>query len=165
MTAAAEGSTSGVRRRLVWAALAVSLAVNVFFVGTMVWLRMEGGPPAPGQRLQEIAGDLHLSDDQREAFRHFAMEMHRNTIQLRESNQPLVQRVWEEIGRPQPDLDLVNQLVDQATANRHAYQKTMTGEVTRFLASLKPEQRAEFMNLAKTPHDQKTWLLHRLIIP
>ena len=41
----------------------------------------------------------------------------------------------------------------------------MTGEVTRFLASLKPEQRAEFMNLAKTPHDQKTWLLHRLIIP
>ena len=43
MTAAAEGSTSGVRRRLVWAALAVSLAVNVFFVGTMVWLRMVAG--------------------------------------------------------------------------------------------------------------------------
>jgi uncharacterized membrane protein len=165
MTSPAEGSPSGAGRRLLWAAFAISLAINVFFVGTLVWLRMESGPQPPGQRLQQIAKDLHLSDEQREAFRNFATAMRRNTMQLRESNQPLVQRVWEEIGKPNSDLELVNRLVDQATENRHAYQKTMTAEVTRFLATLTPDQRSEFVTVAKNPHDQRAWLLRRLIIP
>ena len=165
MTAAAEASGAGVRRHLLWAALVISLAINVFFVGTMVWLRMESAPPTPAERMQALGKELNLSDNQRESFRHFVQEMRRNTMQLRESNQPLIQQVWQEVGKPNPDVDLINKLVDQATENRHVYQKTMTGVLTRFLAGLTPEQRAAFVESTKVHHDQRAQHLRRLILP
>lgn len=163
MTSLAEpGAQTGSRGRLLWLALALSLTLNVCFVGGLVWSLMTTEHfVAPAQRMQQITRELKLSPDQHDAFQQFVIEARRRTRQLRESNHPLVERVWQELGKPQPDQDAIAKLVDEATENRHAYQKDMTVALSRFLSDLTPEQRARFIDLAKRPQER----LRHLIMP
>jgi uncharacterized membrane protein len=167
MTTLTEGSAPGLGgRRLLWAVLAVSLVFNALMLGAFLWVRFHVEMPVPpAQRMQEIAKELNLNDDQRDAFQRFIVDMRQNTRHLRESNEPLIRSIWEEIAKPQPDLDLINRSIDQATENRHNYQKTMTAALTRFLATLSPDQRGEFINVTKNQHDPKAQHLRRLIMP
>jgi len=166
MTSLAEGGVRArARGRLLWLALLVSLAVNAFLLGTLVWWVSTNRMLTPAERFQQIAGELKLNDDQRDAFQQFVIEMRRNTRQLRDNNVPLVDKVWEEIGKAQPDRAAVDRLVDQATENRRAYQRNMTEALTRFLANLSPEQRAKFVDLTKRHQDQTAQHLRRLMVP
>lgn len=166
MTSVAEGGVRGVSRgRLLWLALVISLALNAFVVGTLVWWISANRMPTPAEHFQQIARELKLNDDQRDAFQQFVIEMRRNTRQLREHNVPLVDKIWEEMAKPQPDRALIDQLVDQATENRRAYQKGMTETLTQFLASLSAEQRGEFVDLTKRHQDQAASHLRRLMVP
>jgi uncharacterized membrane protein len=152
--------------RLLWVALALSLTLNICFVGGLIWSRVTTEPTlTPAQRFQQIAQELQLSPNERDGFDQFALEVRRHTRQLRESNMPLVQRVWEELGKAQPDQALISQLVDQATENRHTFQKEMTGALSRFLAGLTPEQRAQFVTLAKRQQDPNAAHIRRLVMP
>ena len=151
--------------RLLWVALLLSLAINAFLVGTLVWWVGATRIPTPAERFQQVARDLKLSDDQRDAFQQFIIEMRRNTRQLRENNIPLVDKVWEEIGKAQPDRAAIDRLVDQATENRRAYQRSMTEALTRFLANLSADQRGEFVELTKRHQDQAAMHLRRLMVP
>lgn len=166
MTSLAEDGAPGLRRgRLLWVALIISLALNAFVVGALVWWVVADRITTPAQRFQQIARELHLSPDQHDAFQQFVIEMRRNTRQLRESNQPLVQKVWDEMNKPQPDRDLIDRLIDQATENRRAYQKNMTEALTRFLATLSADQRGGFIELTKRRQDPAAAHLRRLVAP
>lgn len=166
MTALTDGSAPGAgRHRLLSGVLAVSLVFNALMLGAFLWVRVHAvAQEPPAQRLLAIATELKLNDDQRDAFQRFVLEMRQNTRHLHESNQPLIHGVWEEIGKPQPDLDLINRSIDQATENRHAYQKTMTVALTQFLATLSPEQRHEFIELTSNKNDPRAQHLRRLIM-
>lgn len=153
------------RGRLLWLALVISLALNAFVVGSLVWWVGTNRMMTPAQRFQQIARELGLNDDQRDAFQQFVIAMRRNWRTLHESNEPLVERVWDEMGKAQPDRDLINRLVDQATQNRRIYQANMTDALTRFLADLTPEERAAFVNLTKRHQDPTAAHLRRLVIP
>lgn len=163
MTSLAEpAAKAGPRGRLLWLALALSLTLNICFVGGLVWSRMTAWHMlTPAERMQQVAQEFHLTPDQRDAFRQFVLQIHQRTMQLRESNGPLVQRIWEELGKPQPDQDAIGKLMDEATENRHAYQRSMIVVLGHFLASLSPEQRAQFIDRVKRPEDR----LRHLIIP
>ena len=140
---------------LVWLALAVSLTLNVFFVGGLVWSHFNVPPPRTAlQRFQLVAAELQLTGPQKEAFEHFAVEMRRSGMQLHEGVQPLMQHVWEELGKAQPDEAALARSVDQITDNRRAYQHHLTQGLTRFLATLSPEQRARFIELARQRLDE-----------
>jgi uncharacterized membrane protein len=167
MTTLTEGSAPGLGgRRLLWAVLAVSLVFNALMVGAFLWVRFHVEMPIPpAQRMQAIAKDLNLNDDQRDALQRFIVEMRQNTRHLKESNQPLIGGIWEEIAKPQPNLDLINRSMDQATENRHNYQKTMTSALTQFLATLSPEQRNQFIDLTKNRNDPRAQHVRRLIMP
>ncbi len=168
MTSLVDGGTAArVRGRSLWlwVALALSLAVNAFFVGTAVWWATTARMLTPAERFQQIVTDLSLSDDQRDAFRQFIVTARRGTRQLRDNNLPLLRKVWEELGKPQPDQALIAKLVDQATENRRVYQKTMTAALSQFLADLKPDQRARFIDLTERRHDPTAWRLRRLVAP
>jgi|SRR5579883_2483671 len=167
MTSVAEGGQQvRSRGRLLWVALALSLTLNVFFVGGLVWSRtIMRSPETPAQRFAQIGRDLGLSPDQSDDFKQFILEVRKHGRQLREANQPLVSKVWNELGKAQPDQGMIATLVDQATENRHAYQKEMTAALTRFLADLSPDQRAHFVELAKRPQDQTAAHLRHLIMP
>jgi uncharacterized membrane protein len=168
MTTLTEGSAPGLggRHRLLWGVLTVSLVLNALMLGAFLWVRFHVDMPIPpAQRMQAIAKELNLNEDQRDALQHFIVEMRQNTRHLRESNQPLIHGIWEEIAKPQPDLDLINRSIDQATENRHNYQRTMTSALTQFLATLSPEQRGEFINLTKKQNDPRAQHVRRLIMP
>lgn len=162
---AAGGVRSGSRGRLLWLALAVSLALNAFLVGTLVWWVGAHRWQTPAERFQQIGRELNLTDDQRDAFQQFLIELRRNGRQLRERNEPLMGKIWDEIGKAPPDAASIDQLVDQATENRRIFQKSMAGALSRFLASLSPEQRAHFVELAKRHQDQTAARLRHLVMP
>ncbi len=162
---AAGGVRSGSRGWLLWLALAISLVLNAFLVGTLVWWVSANRLLTPAERFQQIGRELNLSDDQRDAFQQFLIEMRRNGRQLHEKNEPLVQKIWGEMAKAQPDLALVDQLVDQATENRRAFQKSMSVAVSRFLADLSPEQRNQFVELTKRHQDQMAARLRHMVVP
>ena len=167
MTSVAQGSaTGGSRGRLVVWLLALSLAVNLCFLGAMVWLRVTvPGMPTPHQRMQLIAEELTLNPDQRDAFQQFVIEMRRTTRQLRESNAPLVQRAWDELAKPTPDQAVIAQLIDKTSDNRRTYQKSMSVALGRFLGELTPDQRSRFSELVKRHDNPATRHLRWLIMP
>jgi Spy/CpxP family protein refolding chaperone len=167
MTSLAEaGSRSGARGRLVWVALTLSLTLNVFFVLGLLWFQVAGQPmQTPAERVAATENELNLTAEQRAAFQHFVGEVRERSRHLRESNQPLIEQVWAELAKPQPDQALIARLVDEATDHRHAYQKDMATVLSQFLTVLSPEQRAQFVALAKRPQDKRAAHIRRLIMP
>jgi uncharacterized membrane protein len=167
MTSLAEATPkSGGRGRLVWVALALSLTLNVFVVVGLLWFQVAGQPmQTPAERVAATEAELHLTADQRDAFQQFVHEVQERSRRLRDSNMPLIQQVWGELAKSQPDEALIGRLVDEATENRHAYQKDMAAALGQFLAVLSPDQRAQFVELAKRPQDKRAAHIRRLIMP
>jgi uncharacterized membrane protein len=162
---AAGGLRLGSRGWPLWLALIISLVVNAFLVGTMVWwvnaTRME---PA-AERFREIGRELKLNDDQRDAFQQFLIEMRRNGRQIHDRNEPLIEKIWDEQAKPHPDMAVIDQLIDQSNENRKVFQKNMADALSRFLATLSPEQRGQFVELTKQQQDQVARRLRHLVIP
>lgn len=168
MTSLAEsGQRRAGRGRLAWIALALSLTLNLFFLGGLAWSKFFAEPfgLTPAERFQQLGRDLNLNDDQRAAFRQFFHTVRLRGQLLRESNEPLMERVWAELAKPQPDDALISRLVEQAAENRHDFQKTTAAALGTFMATLTPEQRAQFANLAKQHQDIAAKRLWRMIIP
>jgi uncharacterized membrane protein len=167
MTSIAEGDAKPrLRGRLLWVALALSLTLNVFFISGLVWSRLAGERPmTPAERFQETESELNLSANQREAFKEFIREVRQRSRTLREHNLPLIQNVWEELAKAQPDQAAISRSVDEATDNRRTYQREMTAALSTFLGSLSPAQREQFVELAKRPQDQRAHHIRRMILP
>jgi len=167
MTSLAEGDAKARSRgRLLWVALALSLTLNVFFISGLVWSRLAGERPmTPAERFQQTESELNLSADQRAAFATFIHEVRQRSRTLREHNMPLIQHVWEELAKPQPDQAAISRAVDEATENRRTYQREMTAALSTFLGTLSPAQREQFVELAKRPQDQRAHHIRRLILP
>jgi uncharacterized membrane protein len=158
---------SGSRARLVWAALVLSLVLNVCFVGGLVWSRLQAAQPTtPAERFQQVAREMNFAGSERENFQQFFQTVRRETQQMRENNRPIMQRIFSELEKEHPDQAAVNQLIDQATENRRAYQKDMAAALAGFLATLTPAQRSRFVELlAKRQQDQNAAHIRRLITP
>jgi Spy/CpxP family protein refolding chaperone len=157
---------AGPRSRLLWVALILSLTLNIFFLGGLLWSRLAAEHVStPAERFAQLANSLSLSPDQHDAFQQFATDARERGRHLQEANGPLIQQVWAELAKPQPDQALIANLVDQATENRRSYQRDMTATLSRFLATLTPEQRAKFIELAQKRQDQTAWRIRRLVIP
>lgn len=166
MTAvAAAAARAGWRGRIVWVALALSLTLNVFFVGGLVWSRMADRELGPLERFQAVGRQLDLDAEQQNAFQSFGRTVRAQGELLRERNVPLLNRVWEEVAKPEPDQALVAQLVEQAANNRQAYQKATAEALGAFMQSLRPEQRARFADIAKRRHDHTAHRIWRMILP
>jgi uncharacterized membrane protein len=163
---AQEGAEPPARGRVLWWLLILSLVVNLFFLGAMVWVRANVPVlPTPQERMQAIAEELKLNPDQHDAFQQFLIQMRRSTRQLRDANMPLLQRAWEELVKQQPDQTLLAQIIDQTSENRRGYQKTMSVALAHFLGELRPEQRSQFVDLVKRRGDPAAQHLHHLIMP
>src|SRR5260370_37585893 len=123
MTSRAEAAPkSSARGRFVCIALALSLRLTVFFVSGLLWFQVAGqSMQTPAERVAATANELNLTAEQRGAFQQFVSEVQERSRQLRDSNQPLIQQVWDELAKPQPDQALIARLVDEATGNRRTY--------------------------------------------
>src|SRR5260370_38564522 len=77
---AAAGTTAPMsrpRRRLLLTLLALSIALNLFFVGGAAWSRLHARSewPSPEQRYQQMAAELDLDSQQRIGFDRYVAAM------------------------------------------------------------------------------------------
>jgi len=166
-TPAESGPQARSRGRLVWVALALSVILNLMFIGGLFWIRTAvHPPPGPAERFLLAAGELDLSADQKKSVQELIFQVRQLNRKLRDSNKPLIDDIWNEVIKTQPDQAQIDRLVDQASENRHLYQKEMTVALGRFILALTPEQRSHFVELVKKPHDHPAArLLRRLGTP
>ena len=152
MTAPVEGAASPPRRcgRAGWIALILSLLLNVFFVGGLVYSRFAAEPPpSPQQRFLMMAGELNLSADQRKDLRDVARVIRQKSQDLRQTNQPLIKEILEELEKPQPDRDKLSALFAKVSDNRQKFQADIGAVMLAYLETLTQDQRKEFVERSR----------------
>jgi uncharacterized membrane protein len=154
------------RGRWLWIAFALSLTLNVCFIGGLVWSKMAFHPPLPPiERIQRVGQSLSLDDSQRLAFDQFVRVIRLRGRFARESNEPLLQQIWGEIAKPAPDDATVAHLGDQIEANRLTFQKEASAALMDFIKTLKPDQRAKLAGFIASPGDEPTRRVFQMIVP
>jgi uncharacterized membrane protein len=126
--------------------LAVSLALNLFFVAGAVWIHLHA-PPSPATRFQQMAAELNLDAKQTAAFQEYIRGLRAHADAMRQQTEPTIGAAWAEMAKPQGDQARVMQLFDEATEKRHAMQRDTASQTFAFLATLSPEQRAKFVEI------------------
>jgi Spy/CpxP family protein refolding chaperone len=131
--------------------LALSLALNLFFVAGALWFRIHAPPPmlSPEDRLEQMAGELNLDGQQKQAFAHYSQTIRERMRAMHGAVQPLIANAWSEVGKPGADEAKVMQLFDQASQERRAFMRDLTTTTLAYLATLSPQQRAKFVQLAR----------------
>jgi len=140
------------RASLPWILLALSVTLNVFFVGGYYYKRaldqrLFGG--SEDERSRYVAEQLRFDPDQRQRFKEFrqrAQERRRETIR---ANRAALEGLWREIEKPEPDTKQIDAYIDTLTANRLVFQREQMHELVRFARSLEGQQRAEFLALVR----------------
>jgi uncharacterized membrane protein len=154
VTVASLAARPSIRRHLLWVVLALSVALNLFFVAGALWVRVYGPAPLnPEERLQRIGGQLDLTPQQRPAFEQYFQAVHSRMKEMREAVEPQMSRAWSELAKPGADQASVMRLFDEAAEKRRSFRRELTASTLSFLATLSPEQRAKFVELAR----QRPW--------
>lgn len=160
------GRRTGWRARLVWIALALSLTLNVFFVGGLLWVRINEHPFLPPlERIEHFVRPLGLTADQHTAFEQFLRVIRLHGRFTRETDRSLQDQIWIEIARPSPDDSTLARLTDQVYASREAFQKEASGALMDFIKTLTPAQRAKMARLVRRPADEATRRLFYIVVP
>jgi len=166
MSIAELGRQTSWRGRWVWIALALSVTLNVFFIGGLMWVKLSMRPAiAPMERVQRLGQSLDLNDEQRVAFEHFVRVLRQRGRSARESNQPLIEQIWGELAKPVPDQAAVSKLGNEVTQNRTAFQKEVATALMGFVQTLKPEQRERLATIARSPRDEPARRFFQAITP
>ena len=155
MTVASFALRGGVRQHLASILLALSLALNLFFVAGALWIRIQGPPPPmnPAERLERIGVQLALDPEQKQAFEQYSQAVRTRMQAMHKAVDPLVGNAWAEVAKPDADETKVLALFDEAGQTRRGYMREMAPITLSFLAKLSPEQRAKFVELIR----QRPW--------
>lgn len=163
-TLAESGQKAGRGGRLLWIALALSLTLNICFVAGLAWMHIHA-PASPIVRMRHFGDSLNLNSDQRQAYDQFLRTLRMRGRFTRESNQPLIENLWSEIGKPTPDTSTVAKLADQVNSNREGFLREVSTALDTFIKTLTPEQRALLAAKVKTPPDEPSRRLFQMVVP
>jgi uncharacterized membrane protein len=163
MTAPAEGVTSPPRPkgRLVKVALALSLALNVCFVGGLLYSKFVRPTPP----LMMLGRELNLDPDQRKAFQSFVQVVRTKGAALRDANLALGRQIWDELSQPKPDAQKLTTLFTEVANNRRDYQAAVGAGLLPFLETLSIEQRQHFIEIGKRRQDAMANRMRQLLAP
>jgi Spy/CpxP family protein refolding chaperone len=142
------------RQRVLVAILAVSMALNLCVVAGAVWSRLNPPPAAvtTTERMRHLAETLDLTPPQRQTFNAFLAAMAARGERLRQDIDPALDAAWSEMAKPEPDPARVVQLFDDAGNRRRAFQHEAIAATLSLLASLTPDQRAQFVAAERAFH-------------
>lgn len=150
MTSVLAAARSTNRRPLLWALLTLSVVLNLCFVGGAVWTYFHAAsPPNLEARLRQMPTELGLDPQQKEAFDRYAGAIRSRIRQMHEAVEPLLGDAWSEIAKPDADEPRIMGLFAAAGDKRRSFQRDLTKETLSFLATLSPEQRLKFVEIAR----------------
>jgi uncharacterized membrane protein len=163
MTAPIEGATSPPRPkgRLVKVALALSLALNVCFIGGLAYSKFVRPTPP----LMQLGRELNLEPDQRKAFQSFVQVVRSKGAALRDTNLALGRQIWDELSQPKPDAQKLGTLFTEIANNRRDYQMAVGTALLPFLETLSIEQRQRFIEIGKRRQDAMANRMRQLLAP
>jgi Spy/CpxP family protein refolding chaperone len=139
------------KSRFLWILLIASLALNVCFVGGALYFRMVAGElrHSPEARAEYMADRLNLDSAQTEALK----QTREKVIALREnSSDDRDERrkdVWAIIAAPQFDREALRTLIERGHGERLERWLDTSQILHDYLATLTPEQRAAFVEMAQ----------------
>jgi len=139
--------------RLIWIALAASVAANVFFAAGLAYSIYTGRRVAesPAARVDLVADRLGLNEAQRAGLKLLRERAAVRRSGLHEARAPTRAAIVEEILRPAFDRARVLALIDEWGADRRLYFAEFAEDLHGYLATLSPEQRARFVEMSREP--------------
>jgi len=146
------------RRYLPWILLAVSVALNAFFVGGHIYARRmaevhgfhrPGGPPPVEQ--------LGLTSEQKEMIGKMRASMRERVRVGRPIDRELGLALFDELLKPTHDGASLDAMARQLSERRAAYVRPGLDDLSAFLRSLSPEQRTRVREVVE--HRGPTFLI------
>ncbi len=152
------------KRHALLVLLALSLTLNLAFVAGAAWIKVNRPVRFwnPVARMRYMATELHLDADHERGFERYLRLLRARMELMRAEVQPLVADAWAELAKPQADETQVMRLFDEAAKKHRQFQQDLTTSTLAFLATLTPEQRERFVELAR--RDPQSWsrnIFHR----
>lgn len=146
------------RSMLPWALLTVSVALNAFFIGGHVYGRFYPDEvygevklrPALAERQHAIAEELALAPEQEQALGDLRRQVAEQGKALRERNREAAEALWREMGAAAPDERRMESLIRSMADSRLTFQLEASRLTRQFMTQLDPQQRAQFVQLARS---------------
>lgn len=157
-------------RALPWVLFTISLALNVFFVGGHLYSQSRAGaetgrqadaakkPAAKPTRL--TVEQIGLDVAQRTQFSAMRTRILDRSKQYREGSRDFVAHVWAELEKAAPSTRVIERNLKKIADNRYAYQRRAAAHAIAFMAGLDANQKARFLDLAKSRGFLDAGLLH-----
>jgi uncharacterized membrane protein len=138
-------------RTLPWVLLALSVALNAFFIGGHIYTRSLShrlaGPPQ--ERTSALAERFDLNDQQRTALRDSRRAVGPKLRELRLEARPHVNKLWDEMAKPQPDEAVIDAELKTIGDMRLGFEREALASARIFMKTLSPEQRKSFADYAR----------------
>ncbi len=148
------------RPKMPWILFAISLALNVFFAGGVIYSKMtaERLEHSPGQRTDYVAEQLNLSDSQREGLVALRTKVRERWGARRDERGGQRGALMAELVKPELDLERLEALIRDRSDQRIPRFKELARDLHAYLATLSPEQREQFVAMS-----EKRGFFYRLI--
>lgn len=147
-------------RALPWVLFTISLALNVFFVGGHLYVQSRAGsqaareavtakkPPSATKRL--TVEQIGLDVAQRTQFNAMRTQIIARGKQYREVSRDNVERIWAELEKAKPSARVIEHNLRTLAENRFVFQRRAALHAIAFMAGLDANQKARFLELAKS---------------
>src|SRR3982750_4746731 len=102
------------RASLPWVLFALSLTLNVFFLGGYYSKRLWDNRLAGGEEQgRYISEKLSFTPDQRERFQAMRQRARERQRETSRSNRPIIESLWREIDQPEPSTAQLDSYIDR----------------------------------------------------
>jgi len=146
---------------LPWVLFTISLALNIFFVGGHFYSKSLDGPVAGRQaeatkpqpkptRTRISVEQIGLDAAQRGRFRDMRTRIQSRGKQFREGSRGYAARLWAELEKAKPSKRAIDRSLRKIADNSYAYQRRAAAYAVAFMAGLDANQKARFLQLAKS---------------
>ncbi|MFQ6017334.1 MAG: Spy/CpxP family protein refolding chaperone [Kiloniellaceae bacterium] len=139
------------RAKLPWILLAVSLALNVFFIAGVAYTKYTKGQlsETPERRIDFVAQRLALTEEQRQGLLALRERASKRRHEIRGPRNRLRAALLAELDKPAFDRDRVLVLLAEGSERRRAHFADLAAELHAYLATLSPRQREAFLAMAR----------------
>lgn len=138
-------------RVLPWVLLALSLALNLFFIGGHVYTRslVHRLGESRLERTTLMAERLGLTAEQKAAFNGLQAKYRARAVGYRGAAREAAEKIWAELAKAKPDQAVVDRNLKALFDNRYELQREASRYTIEFMAGLQPAQKERFLALVR----------------
>lgn len=139
--------------RFLWALLVLSLALNVFFVGGVIYEKFSGDQAEleSDVAVSSLASDLGLNDEQRQALLDLREKIRGHWQDARSASDSIREEMLGALSNPTFDEAAMQDLATRRYEPRSAAIVATSKDLHDYLMTLSDSQRIQFLDMAREP--------------